>query len=136
MQRAYLFSGIGPFGMEHAVEMVMVLLHTSVLFFFIGLVDFLLPINKPVAWVFLGYIVPFALVYIATMLLPRLFLNPRYFTPSSSGSWKVSQLDNRRPRSQPPFRHPPYIGESSWQDDGELQDCQVAVAHNAPNYCP
>jgi len=132
LQRAYLFSGIGPFGMEHAVEMVMVLLHTSVLFFFIGLVDFLLPINKPVAWVFLGYIFPFALVYIATMLLPRLFSN----TPFSSGSWKVSQLDNRRPRSQPPFRHPPYIGESSWQDDGELQDCQVAVAHNASNYCP
>ncbi len=130
--RAYLFSGIGRFGMEPTVEAIWVLLHTSVVFFFIGLVDFLLPINKIVAWVLLGYIVPFALVYIATMLLPRLFSN----TPFSSGSWKVSQLDNRRPRTQPLFRHPPYIGENSWQYDGELRDHQVAVAHNASNYRP
>jgi len=85
--------------MEHVVEMIPVLLHTSVLFFLIGFVDFLLPINKTVARVFLGYIVPLALVYIATTLLPCFFPNSHYFIPSSSGSWKVSQLDNRRPRS-------------------------------------
>jgi len=118
--------------MEHAVEMILVPLHTSVLF--IGLVDFLLSINKTVARVLLVYIVPLAPVYIATMLLPRFFSNSHYFISSSSGSWKVSQLDNRRPRSQPSFRHPPYIEENTWRDDGEHRDHHVAVAHNASHY--
>jgi hypothetical protein len=45
VRRAYIFSGIGCFGMELTVEM----LYTSVLFFFIGLIDFLRPSNKTVA---------------------------------------------------------------------------------------
>lgn len=112
--RTYLFSG---FGMERTVETIWMLLHTSVLFFLIGLIDFLLLINKTVALAFLGYIVPLALVYIAATLLQCFFSDSHSF--SSSGSWKVSQLDNRRPRSLPPFRRPPYIGENSWRDDRE-----------------
>jgi hypothetical protein len=109
--RACLFSVFGRFGMEPTVETIWALLHTSVLFFFIGLVDFLFLINKTVSCVFLGYIVPLALVYIATTLLLSFFPNSHYFTPSSSGSWNVSH--NRRPRGQPPSRHPPHVGESS-----------------------
>ena len=109
--RARLFSGFGRFGMEPTVETIWALLHTSVLFFFIGLVDFLLLINKTVSCVFLGCIVPLALVYIATMLLLCFFPNSHYFTLSSSGPWNVS--DNRRPRGQPPSRHPLYVGENS-----------------------
>ncbi|KAH8982882.1 hypothetical protein EDB92DRAFT_1819683 [Lactarius akahatsu] len=117
--RAYLFSGIGHVDVEHTVEAIWVLLHASVLFFIIGLLDFLLRTNKTVAYVFLAYIVPFALVYIAAMLLPCFFSNSYSFTPSTSGSRKLSQLDNRRPASQPQFRHPPYIGDDSWRDDRE-----------------
>ncbi len=86
--------------MEHAVEMVLVLLHTSVLFFFIDLVDFLLPINKTVPWVFLGYIVPFALVYIATTIRKNTssFLGP--FSPSGRGkserSWEGVSSSGRQ----------------------------------------
>ncbi|KAH9035815.1 hypothetical protein EDB84DRAFT_1209904 [Lactarius hengduanensis] len=117
--RAYLFSGIGHVDMEHTVEAIWVLLHASVLFFFIGLLDFLLRTNKTVACVFIAYIVPFALVYIAAMLLPCFFSNSHSFTSSTSGSRKVSQLDNRRPASQPQFRHPLYVGDGSWRDDRE-----------------
>jgi len=126
VRRAYLFSGIGRFGIEHTAEMIWVLLHAFVSFFFIGLIDFLLLIgDKIVAWVILEYIGP--LVYITTTLLPRIFSNSHYFTPFSSESWKVLQLHNRRPRSLPPFCHPPYIGENSWRDDCEFRDRQVAA---------
>ncbi|KAH9054810.1 hypothetical protein EDB87DRAFT_1834576 [Lactarius vividus] len=134
--RAYLFSGIGHVDMEHAVEAIWVLLHASVLFFFIGLLDFLFRINKTVACVFLTYIVPFVLVYIAAMLFPCFFSSSHYFTPSTSGSWKASQLINRRSTSQPQFRRPSYVGEGSWRDDREHRDDLVAVAHNASNYRP
>ncbi|KAH9164838.1 hypothetical protein EDB89DRAFT_385438 [Lactarius sanguifluus] len=117
--RAYLFSGISHVDMEHTVEAIWVLLHASVLLFFIGLLDFLLRTNKTAACVFLAYIVPLALVYIAAMLLPCFFSNSHYFTLSTAGSRKVSQVDDRRPTSQPQFRHPPYIGEGSWRDDHE-----------------
>ncbi|KAH9074281.1 hypothetical protein EDB83DRAFT_1951239 [Lactarius deliciosus] len=116
--RAYLFSGVGHVDMEHTVEAIWVLLHASVLFFFIGLLDFLLRTNKTVACVFLTYIVLLALVYIATMLLPRFFSNSHY-TPSATVSRKVSQLDNRRPASQPQSCHPPYVEDGSWRDDRE-----------------
>jgi hypothetical protein len=50
--------------------MIWMLLHPSVLFFFVGLVDFFLLIgDKTIAWVFPGYIVSLVLVYITTTLL-------------------------------------------------------------------
>lgn len=101
--RASLFSRIGHLGEEPTVKTIWVLLHTSVLFFFIGLVDFLFLINKIVAGVFLGYTIPLALVYIATTLLLCFFPNSHYFTPSSRGSPKLTQLHNRHSRGQRPF---------------------------------
>lgn len=117
--RAYHFSGIGRLDMEPSVDAIWALLHTSVFLFIIGLVDFLLLINKTVACIFLGYTVPLVLAYIAATMLLCFFPNSRCFTPSSSGSWKASQMDNQRPRSQSPFRRPPsgYIGEKSLRDD-------------------
>ena len=117
--RAYHFSDIGCLDMEPTVDAIWALLHTSVFLFFIGLVDFLLLINKTVACIVLGYTVPLVLAYIAMTMLLCFFPNSQYFTPSSSGSWKVSQMDNQRPRSQSPFCRPPsgYIGENSLQDD-------------------
>ena len=88
MRRAYLFSEIGRFGMERTVKMIWLLLNSSVLFFFIGIVDFLYPSNKTVASRKLRYIaVPLVLVYIND--------------PASS---KVSQLHNLfLPGSRPGF---------------------------------
>jgi hypothetical protein len=47
-----------------------VLLNTSLIIFFVGLVDFLLRINKTIAWILLGYLTPLAFLYAAVMLLP------------------------------------------------------------------
>jgi uncharacterized membrane protein len=100
--------------MELMIEAIWVLLHTSVFLFFIGTIDFLLQINKTVACIVLGYTVPLMLAYIATTLLLCFFPDSRFFTPSSSGSWKVSQLDSKAAKSQSSFRRPPsdYIGDN------------------------
>ena len=52
-----------------------VLLNTSVIIFFVGLVDFLLRINQTITWILLGYLTPFALLYAAVTLLTCLFPN-------------------------------------------------------------
>jgi hypothetical protein len=66
--RPYLFPGAGTrFG---KVEANWVLLHTSVILFFVGLVDFLLVINKTITWILLGYLTPLAFLYAAGTLLP------------------------------------------------------------------
>ncbi|KAF8269463.1 hypothetical protein EI94DRAFT_950474 [Lactarius quietus] len=125
--RTYLSSGIGDLEIESTVEAIWVLLHASVFLSFIGLIDFLFLINKTVACIVLGYIAPLVLAYIATTLLLFFFPNSQYFT-LSSGSWKVSQLDNQRSKGQSSFRRPPpgHTGENSLQDHHEHR---VAVAH-------
>ncbi|KAI0266174.1 hypothetical protein BC834DRAFT_969673 [Gloeopeniophorella convolvens] len=90
--RAYLFNGIERFQMARAVETIPLLLHISVFLFFIGLVDFLLPINKTVAWIFVGYVALFTAVYAVMTLLPNFFLNCPYRTPLSAYLWKLSQV--------------------------------------------
>jgi len=52
----------------------------AVLLFVLGLVDFILDINKTVAWIVLGYLTPFALLYVATTLLPCHFPGSRHCT--------------------------------------------------------
>ncbi|KAI0252558.1 hypothetical protein BJV78DRAFT_344173 [Lactifluus subvellereus] len=87
--RMYLFLGIRDFHMKHAVEAIPVLLHVSVFLFFAGLVDFLLPINKTVAWAFLGYVMLFAVAYIVITILPNLLKNCPYRTPFSGPMWRL-----------------------------------------------
>jgi hypothetical protein len=52
-----------------------VLLHASVILFFVGLVDFLLLINKTITWILLGYLTPLTFLYAAATLLPCHFPN-------------------------------------------------------------
>jgi len=51
-----------------------VLLNTSVIIFFFGLVDCLLRINKTITWILLGYLIPLAFLCAAVTLLPCHFL--------------------------------------------------------------
>jgi hypothetical protein len=69
--RPHLFPGDGTRLAKYTmVEKNWVLLNTSVIFFFIGLMDFLLLINKTIAWILLGYLTPLAFLYAAVTLLP------------------------------------------------------------------
>ncbi|KAH9053004.1 hypothetical protein EDB83DRAFT_1189566 [Lactarius deliciosus] len=90
--RAYMFDGVKKFHFSQAVEAIPLLLHTSVFLFFAGLIDFVLPINKVVAFSSLGCVVVFALIYAILTLLPSLRFNCPYRTPLSGITYISLQL--------------------------------------------
>ncbi|KAF8257731.1 hypothetical protein EI94DRAFT_1817065 [Lactarius quietus] len=90
--RAYMFEGVENFRLSQVVQAMPLLLHTSVFLFFAGLVEFLLPINRAVAFSALGCVVVFAYVYGIFTLLPSLRPNCPYFTPLSGITYISLQL--------------------------------------------
>ncbi|KAN0134570.1 hypothetical protein V8E53_007716 [Lactarius tabidus] len=81
--RQYLFEGVDEFRLRQAIGTIPFLLHTSVSFFFAGLIDFLLPINTVVAYSALGCVAAFAFIYVILTLLPIFHPNCPYRTPVS-----------------------------------------------------
>ncbi|KAH9031274.1 hypothetical protein EDB84DRAFT_171890 [Lactarius hengduanensis] len=90
--RAYIFEGLNKFAMARAVATMPTLLHISVFLFFAGLIDFLLPIYKTVAYSTLGCIAVFTLAYAILTALPNIYLNCPYRTPLSGLTWRLSQF--------------------------------------------
>ncbi len=66
------------------MEMLPVLLHTSVLLFYIGLIDFLLHINHTVAFTMLAPVALCVLVYFVMCIMQLYFHNSPYHTPLSA----------------------------------------------------
>jgi hypothetical protein len=81
--RAYMFEGVEEFRLSQTVEAIPLLLHASFFLFFAGLIDFLLPINKVVAFSTLGCVAVFTFIYAILTLLPNWRLNCPYYTPLS-----------------------------------------------------
>ena len=90
--RAYMFDGLERFGLSQVIEAMCVLLHTSVFLFFAGLIDFLLPINKVVAFSVVACVAVFAFIYAILTLSPSLHLNCPYRTPLSGITYISLQL--------------------------------------------
>ncbi|KAI9463200.1 hypothetical protein BJY52DRAFT_68922 [Lactarius psammicola] len=90
--RAYMYEGIENTRLSQAVQAMPLLLHISVFLFFAGLVEFLLPINKVVAFSALGCVVVFAFMYAILTLLPMLRLDSPYRTPLSGITYISLQL--------------------------------------------
>lgn len=71
--RHYLSPGVGTRLAKYRMmveEKNWVLSNTSVIIFFVGLVDFLLRINETITWILLSYLTPLAFLYAAVTLLP------------------------------------------------------------------
>jgi hypothetical protein len=90
--RAYIFDGVNRFGMARAVATMPTLLHISVFLFFAGLVDFLFPIYKTVAYATLACIMVFALAYANLTVLPNIYPDCPYDTPLSGFTWRISHF--------------------------------------------
>jgi hypothetical protein len=76
-----LFKGIKRFGLSHASDFIVALLHLAVALFMIGLVIFLFPINPIVAWSSLCLIAIAAVVYTILSTLPVVAQDCPYRTP-------------------------------------------------------
>ncbi|KAJ7159529.1 hypothetical protein C8R46DRAFT_838908, partial [Mycena filopes] len=66
---SYLYYGLKKFGMHTVVEIIPLLLHASLLFFFAGLVAFLLPINTAITAVAAAILGTVTIIYTILTLL-------------------------------------------------------------------
>ncbi|KAJ7815832.1 hypothetical protein B0H13DRAFT_1663839, partial [Mycena leptocephala] len=88
---SYLYYGLKRFHMHTVVEIIPLLLHAS-LFFFGGLVAFLIPVNIIMTVIAVALLSIVAAVYIAFTLLPLWYLDCPYRTPLSVSIWQLLQI--------------------------------------------
>ncbi|KAI9457991.1 hypothetical protein BJY52DRAFT_1108182, partial [Lactarius psammicola] len=86
--RAFIFDGLNRSRVVDVVKSMPGLMHIAVFLFFIGLVDFLFPINTTVAYVCLACSFPFIQTYTYLTILPTIFFNFPYGTPLSGAVWR------------------------------------------------
>ncbi|KAJ7487004.1 hypothetical protein FB451DRAFT_1168375 [Mycena latifolia] len=77
--------------MHTVVDIIPLLLHASLLFFFAGLVAFLTPINTVVTLVAGILLTVLAAIYSLLTILPLMDLDYPYRTPLSSARWRLIQ---------------------------------------------
>lgn len=75
--------------MHAVVGLIPLLLHMSLLFFFGGLVAFLLPVNPTVAYVAAGMLAVVVILYLCMTLLPLIWFDCPYKTPLSTVLWSI-----------------------------------------------
>ena len=93
--RAFAFDGVSKFHMSHALELVPLLLHISVFLFFLGMVEFLFPINNTVMFVVLGFVIAVVCTYLLLTIFPLSCLNFPYSTPLSPLVWRLTDFPAR-----------------------------------------
>jgi hypothetical protein len=85
----YLYYGLKRFKMPAVVEVIPLLLHASLISFFMGLVAFLVPVNNDIMILSVFLLALMTLVYIALAISPLLAFDCPYRTPLSGGLWWV-----------------------------------------------
>ncbi|KAJ7887443.1 hypothetical protein B0H13DRAFT_1627442, partial [Mycena leptocephala] len=78
---AYLYYGMKRFRMHTVVGIIPLLLHASLLFFFCGLVAFLIPVNAIMTVIAAALLGIVTLVYCVLSVLPLRYLDCPYRTP-------------------------------------------------------
>ncbi|KAJ7153319.1 hypothetical protein C8R46DRAFT_961663 [Mycena filopes] len=92
---SFLYYGLKRFRMHTVVEIIPLLLHTSLFFFFAGLVAFLVPVNLAMA-ALTGVILTVVLgAYLFLTLLPLWYCDSPYRTPLSGACWNIVQKTQR-----------------------------------------
>ncbi|KAK7462773.1 hypothetical protein VKT23_007357 [Stygiomarasmius scandens] len=89
---AFSYFGLRRFGMHTFVDVIPILLHVSLLFFFGGLVAFLLPVNGLLAYLMACVLVTYTLVYTALSCIPLVYLDAPYRTPVSDLIWRLGNM--------------------------------------------
>ncbi|KAJ7604433.1 hypothetical protein DFH06DRAFT_1113802 [Mycena polygramma] len=87
---SFLYYGLKRFNMHTVVEIIP-LLHMALLFFFAGLVAFLLPVNLIMAVIVGAILCVVAGVYAVLTILLLGYLDSPYRTPLSGACWRVFQ---------------------------------------------
>ncbi|KAF7369397.1 hypothetical protein MVEN_00268700 [Mycena venus] len=92
---SYLYYGLKCFNMHAVVEVVPLLLHVSLIFFFAGLVAFLIPVHLVIAIVAVILTAIVVGTYTLLTVLPLISLDCLYRTPLSGWLWSLWRSVNR-----------------------------------------
>ena len=87
----YLYKGLQKFRMAAVVETIPMLLHISLFLFFVGLVEFLRPVNFVISMLILAMLLFCIIIYASVTVIPSLHLNCPYRTPLSGWVWRIMQ---------------------------------------------
>ncbi|KAJ7446105.1 hypothetical protein FB451DRAFT_1412464 [Mycena latifolia] len=85
---SFLYYGLKRFNMHMVVEIVPLLLHAALLFFFGGLVAFLAPVNRPIMFLSAALLGIGITCYFSIAVLPLRYLDCPYHTPLSGVLWR------------------------------------------------
>jgi hypothetical protein len=88
---SYLYFGLKRFRMHAVVEIIPLLLHASLLFFFCGLVAFLIPVNIIMTGIAAALLFIVTAVYSTLSVLSLRYLDCPYRTPLSGAFWSFLQ---------------------------------------------
>ncbi|KAK6992931.1 hypothetical protein R3P38DRAFT_3224298 [Favolaschia claudopus] len=89
---SYLYYGLKRFNMHAVVEAIPLLLHLSLVFFFAGLIAFLVPVNRGVMILSVLLLATLLAVYATFTVFPVLAYDSPYHTPLSGIVWRSVQL--------------------------------------------
>ncbi|KAJ6561677.1 hypothetical protein B0H19DRAFT_1142298 [Mycena capillaripes] len=130
---SYLYYGLKRFQMHAVVEVIPLLLHTSLILFFCGLIAFLIPVNivmTVVAATILGIV---AAAYSALTLFPLRYLDCPYRTPLSGTFWRVLQVFKRLWHRRSPASSASDSLSATYNDGvGPLSPSPMVVIHDLP----
>ncbi|KAJ7085479.1 hypothetical protein B0H15DRAFT_376752 [Mycena belliarum] len=84
---SFLYYGLKRFNMHIVVEVIPLLLHTSLILFFAGLVVFLMPVNTTMMVITAVLLLLIIVIYVGLTLLPLVYLDCPYRTPLSGAFW-------------------------------------------------
>ncbi|KAJ7673638.1 hypothetical protein DFH06DRAFT_1318780 [Mycena polygramma] len=88
---SYLYYGLKRFSMHTVVDVVPLLLHASLLFFFGGLIAFLIPVNAAMSIIAATLLATVVGIYAVLTLLPLWHTDCPYHTPLSTAFWRLSR---------------------------------------------
>jgi hypothetical protein len=90
--RAFFADGVEKFGLQTAIEILPSFMRFSILLFFIGLVDFLLNLDRIVGLTLLSLFAVAALIYILLTIMPLRYHNSPFRTSLSALIWFIIEV--------------------------------------------
>ncbi|KAJ7663738.1 hypothetical protein DFH06DRAFT_1295820 [Mycena polygramma] len=86
---SFLYYGLKRFNMHMLVDIIPLLLHLALFFFFAGLIAFLIPVNLGMAILAGGILLILTAAYSVLTLFPLAYLQSPYHTPLSGTFWRL-----------------------------------------------
>ena len=87
--RAFMFNGLKRFQVDRMLQFLAMALHVSIILYCVGLVGFVLSIDRNVGFIALGILAVSALIYAFFTVLPIFSFDSPYATPFSPLMWRL-----------------------------------------------